>query len=249
MYLICKKVPNSAETSISNTLVDLLVKVERLLTVGIQPGAIRVPLDIHRPERPTRQWQSLTLTENRVSANVELIAVLEDCQRMQQHVGGALPLLVDEKVHYAVMRMMHSPLLGDLHVTAWLQHIPLLYGVWHPYKQCVTVVYRTFLPVFSLLECTGRPSATGLKPKRKLLYLEKMVASLLLCARDITPLAAQAMQTASTAAVHVSVSARSHLLLFVCYWYPFCILHCTQCTVSDAAHVPSSSLHFNTQYG
>ena len=64
------------------------MKVERLLAVDIQPGAIRVPLDVHRPERPTRQWHSLALTENRVSSNVDWIAVLEDCQRLQVHVGG-----------------------------------------------------------------------------------------------------------------------------------------------------------------
>jgi hypothetical protein len=188
--------------------VDLLVKVERLLVVDIQPGAIRVPLDVHRPERPTRQWQSLALTENRVSSNVELLAVLEDCQRLQVHVGGSLPLLVDEKVHYAVMRMIHSPVLGAMNVSAWLQHIPLVYGVWHPYKQCVMVVYRTFLPVFALLECTGRTTAVSIKPKRKLLYLEKMVAALLLCAREIIPLVMNGLGTATTVANQVSICTK-----------------------------------------
>ena len=166
--------------------------------MDIQPKAIRVPLDIRRLGRPPRQWRPLSLSENRVGTNVELVAVLEDARRLQRRTGGSLPFLVDEKVHYAVMRMMHSPLLGSVDMLAWLHRVPLVYGVWHPYKQCVVVVYRTFYPIFALLECTGRVTVGAeLRVNRKLLYMEKVLAGLLLCAKDMIPLVRRAIATST----------------------------------------------------
>ena len=171
-----------------------MVKVQNLRQLSLQPSAIRVPLDVCRPRRATRQWRALTLNENRVGANAELVEVLRDLLRLQRRVGGSLPVLVDEKVHYAVMRMMHSRMLSQLDVGGWLCQMPVLYGVWHPYKQCVTVVYRTFFPVFALLECTGRVTVGArARLNRKLLYMEKMVAALLLCAHEAIPLVMTAL--------------------------------------------------------
>ena len=56
----------------------------------------------------------------------------------------------------------------------------------HPYKQCVTLVFRTFFPIFALLDSTGMPSlGSPLRPTRKLVYMEKLVAALLLCGEDV----------------------------------------------------------------
>ena len=193
---------DAAVIQLEYNLVELCDRVERLLALNIDPTAIRVPLDVCRPARRTHQWRSLTLSENRVGAHVELLAVLEDLLRMQAHVGKSMPLLVDEKVHYALMRMMHSRMLRDFNVGGWLQQLPLLYGVWHPYKQAVAVVYRTFFPIFGLLDCTGRVvEGSTVRVKRKLLYMEKVVAAVLLCSKSMLPRVASALDTARSAPV------------------------------------------------
>ena len=38
----------------------------------------------------------------------------------------------------------------------WLQKTPVLYGIWHPYKQVVNLVDRTFFPILSKLEASQR---------------------------------------------------------------------------------------------
>ena len=29
--------------------------------------------------------------------------------------------------------------------------LPLIYGVWHPYKHMITMLYRNFMPIISLI--------------------------------------------------------------------------------------------------
>ena len=112
--------------------------------------------------------------------------VLADIRAVQQHVGVDLLLLVDEKVHYAVMRVMHSQPFTGYDVHDWLSRVPMLYGAWHAYKHTLTVVHRRFFPVFALLEMTGSPPlGSVVRVQRKILYLEKVCAALLLVADSV----------------------------------------------------------------
>ena len=100
-----------------------------------------------------------------------------------------MPVLVDEKIHYTVTRMMHSRMFETEDMCKWLREMPLLYGVWHPYKQAVALVYRQFSPVFALLESTAAAVAgQGLRCHRKLVFMEKMVAVVLLASKSVQQL-------------------------------------------------------------
>ena len=49
------------------------------------------------------------------------------------------------------------------------------------YKHTLTLVYRAFFPVFALLEFTGSPAlGSTVRLQRKVLYMEKVFATLLL---------------------------------------------------------------------
>jgi hypothetical protein len=147
---------------------------------------VRVPLDLQRPARKSLQWRALTLSEYRVSANAELLHVLGDVRALQAHSGLDMPLLVDEKVHYAISRLLYSQPFGELDGAAWLRRVPMLYGVWHPYKQTLSLVYRAFFPVFALLEFTGCPAlGSPIRMQRKVLYMEKVCAALLLAGQSL----------------------------------------------------------------
>jgi hypothetical protein len=169
-------------------LSQLLDKVRDLGNTALQAGWIRVPLDIHRPNRRSLQWRALalTLSENRVSANRELLEVLVDIRGFQAHSTLDAPLLVDEKVHYAISRLLYAQPFSGYDVARWLRRVPLLYGVWHPYKQTLALVYRTFFPVFALLEFTGCPAlGSPVRMQRKVLYMEKVCAALLLAGHSL----------------------------------------------------------------
>ena len=51
---------------------------------------------------------------------------------------------------------------------------------WHAYKYLVKAVHREFFPMFALLESPLHSTGVKVVAQRKLLYLEKLVASLLL---------------------------------------------------------------------
>ena len=202
---------DAVDLDVRDTLRALMRKVEDVLSVALHGSWLRVPLDLQRPERRTLQWRALSVSQDRVSANVELVRVMADVLTLRDHTGGVLPMVVDEKVHYTLLRMMHSRLFGDYDVAGWLQHVPLLYGVWHPYKQALALVYRAFFPVFALLESTGVPRAdTPLRCQRKVLYMEKMVGALLLCARPVRRRLQAALRASTSPSTQHAPNAHAH---------------------------------------
>ena len=114
--------------------------------------------------------------------------VLQAARTVQSHSGGVMPLLVDEKVHYSVLKMLYCQGWQRWDVRGWLGDIPVLYGVWHPYKEVVNVVYRRFYPIISLLELghyavEGAPVYCG----RKVRQLEALFGALLVVAHRLRP--------------------------------------------------------------
>ena len=152
----------------------------------LQPSMVRVPLDIPRQNMISLPWRALTLSKLRVSTNEELVRLMKDVRQLQGHMGQCLPLLVDEKIHYALGRLMYSQSHAGRDAIQWLSQVPLLYGVWHPYKHTLHVLHRVFFPVFAVLESTGTPH-TGLvfSCQRKVVYLEKLFAAILLAAPKV----------------------------------------------------------------
>lgn len=107
----------------------LNAKVDELMQHPPQRTHIRVPLDIQRPSRPSLRWRPLTLSENRVSTNVELLQVINDLLQVRDHTANVLPLLVDEKVHYAILRMQLARSYSSWYIRGWMKDVPVLYGV------------------------------------------------------------------------------------------------------------------------
>ena len=149
----------------------------------LQPSMVRVPLDIPRQHMVSLPWRGLTLSQLRVSSNEELLRLMVEVRQLQRHVGQCLPLLVDEKIHYTLGRMMYSQSHAARDAISWLAEVPLLYGVWHPYKHTLHVLHRAFFPLFALLESAGSPHIGQVfSCQRKVAYLEKLYAALLLAA-------------------------------------------------------------------
>ena len=172
---------------ITKTALHRFVQKVRLLTADpIEASAIRVPLDIRRPNRPRLQWRAMAMSNWRVGSGAELLRCIESVRKIQQHIGQPLPLLVDEKVHYSMMRLLYAPAHWNLDVARWLRHVPVIYGCWHPYKHTLTLVYRLFLPIFAALELRSAPRVGAVfKTARKVAFMEKMVAALLLASHTV----------------------------------------------------------------
>ena len=63
----------------------------------------------------------------------------------------------------------------------------MLHGVWHPYKYAVLVCYRHFFPLFVFLTQGRLPSGTEVYPHPKLIYMERVMAALLVLASSCKP--------------------------------------------------------------
>lgn len=114
----------------ASCLGNFLSAVANFSQLAISREDIRVPLDMPRGSRRNLQWRPLTLYEDRVSCNSELFNVVADLVGLQPHTGCVMPLLLDEKVHYTISRFMLANAFRQWDVAAFLQQIPLLYGVW-----------------------------------------------------------------------------------------------------------------------
>ena len=66
---------------------------------------------------------------------------------------------------------------------------PLIYGVWHPYKHMITMLYRNFVPMVCLMERVHTDVKEGdtLPTKGKLLHMEKTTPGLCLNAGIYVP--------------------------------------------------------------
>ena len=72
---------------------------------------------------------------------------------------------------------------GDL--SHWLRNIPLTYGVWHAYKYVVIATYRRFMPLLSLIEAARPTIGEHFLCFRKLAYMEKVIAGLLIARQGL----------------------------------------------------------------
>ena len=100
-----------------------------------------------------------------------------------------LPLCVDMKSHYELLKYLYG-----LSYTPWNFHLhwvslPLIYGVWHPYKHMITLLYRSFMPLISLVEKIHTDFKVGdwVPTKVKCIHMEKTTLALCLNASTYLP--------------------------------------------------------------
>ena len=127
------------------------------------------------------------LSEYTTSGTFDLLNILKDLRSVQRHTRRSLPVLVDMNIHYRVLKFMHGESTGKYDFRQWLCSLPVLYGVWHPYKYCVLQVYRVFYPIFALLEHGNVADGDHFHCVRKVLHIEKVVCSLLLVRHSLVP--------------------------------------------------------------
>ena len=65
-------------------------------------------------------------------------------------------------------------------VPLYLYRIPIVYGIWHPYKYSIVLVYWYFFPFFVSLTNGTLKDADKVPNHRKLIYIERLVAALVL---------------------------------------------------------------------
>lgn len=144
---------------------------------------IRQPLDVVREPQSVAgpQWRPLHLSGEQISGTTGLVNVLQWLHDNRTHTSGVFPLLVDENIHYRVLKLLYGDQMARWDVPSKLRYIPLVYGVWHAYKYAVTVVFRKFLPFLSYLRYGTLPSGKTVGGNPSLGLMERTIGCLLKC--------------------------------------------------------------------
>ena len=96
---------------------------------------------------------------------------------IHDHTLRVCPIIVDEKIHYSVMKMLYSFLYHEYNVGHKLCRTPPVFGIRHPYKNTITITYHLFFP---LMVASSHGSVAVYTPHLyvPLIFMEGMFACL-----------------------------------------------------------------------
>ena len=152
--------------------------------VGAQPfeeWEFRVPLDVPRDRARAPVWRPFNLSEDVVSGQVGMLRVLRFLKEtVVPHVRAPLPLLVDVNLWYRQVKLVYGREAQRWDAAAALEQLPPLYGIWHPYKQVLHVLYRRLLPLFVFVQRGALAEGALWTEKPMLRTLESWIGALLM---------------------------------------------------------------------
>ena len=133
-------------------------QLEAITRTSLTVDQFRVPLDLYRDAVSPVSWCPLLLTGRAVQRNDALVELLSMFVTVRDHCRYPLPLLVDLDIYYRLLKLAYGQHTQYWDVAGLLRTMPPLYGVWHPYKYVVTMVYRQLQPYFCFLKNGTVPS-------------------------------------------------------------------------------------------
>ena len=127
------------------------------------------------------QLEALSIITPEFGSSVELPEYVRGLECLQVKTRRTVPFLIDMKIFYALLKMSFGASYAPSHVDQFLLGHPLLYGVWHPYKYSVEIIYKAFAPIIKFLEEGWDLKAGAVVPmKVKVRHMEKTIVGLFL---------------------------------------------------------------------
>ena len=156
--------------------------------VGMEPlqaDEFRIPLDLPRSQARSPVWRAFSLSQDVVSSQVGMLRVLRFLRdEVLPHVRAPMPLLVDINLWYRQLKLVYGREAQRWSIGDALEGLPPLFGIWHPYKQVLTVLYRRLLPLFVFVQKGTVESLASVMEKPKLRTLECWIGALLMLPKD-----------------------------------------------------------------
>ena len=169
--------------------------------------------------------RSFALSREELTCGAGLLNLLQFAKDKALQTNRVMLLLVDQNIHYVILKMLCGPKNQRWNMCAYVRYVPVVYGVWYPYKFVVTQTFWVFWPILTYLrEGLLRPGSTILSYP-KLIVIEKPVAALMLATPRVlrqyrrTAQAASAISGRHTA--HASRAAVANTVLcLLLEWCP-----------------------------
>ena len=167
---------------------DLFRRVYALRDM-IRRTFVRVALDIVRQNVLSLRWQPMMLSQLRCGTKLDHFKLLNTIRHVQQATRHDLPLCVDMKIHYELLKYLCGQSDPSWTFQLHWSSLPLIYGVWQLYKHMITMLYRNFMPIICLIERvhTDFKEGDAVPTKVKLLHMEKTILALCLNAGTYLP--------------------------------------------------------------
>ena len=171
-------------TRVCNFLPHLQGAIGVIVDGSLRREWIRVPVDFVRGTVYPHKWQPLLLSEMRTGTHIELLHLMQMMHNLQVHTRKDLVLLVDMKIHAALLRFLYGRAYASRNLAVQWASVGFAYGIWHPYKYACKAVFRRFFRVLALLIGPALRPTQEVPSDRPLEYLEKLYAALLLVAQS-----------------------------------------------------------------
>ena len=155
----------------------------------IQRTFVRVPLDIVWQNVLSLRWQPMMLSQLRCDTTLYHLKLLNTIRHVQRATRHDLPVCVDMKIHYELLKYLYGQSYTPWNFQLPWSSLPLIYGVWHPYKHMITILYRNFMPIICMMGRvpTDLKEVDAVPTKVKLLHMEKTILALCLSAGTYVP--------------------------------------------------------------
>ena len=148
---------------------------------GIQRVWVRAPLDIARKNVRSLNWRPFFLSDLRSCTRKEPLQLVVDWSFVEHRTRHCAPLLVDRKIHFALLKLCYGAAYVPWNVRQLLLGFRLVYGVRHSYKYCVELIYRAFLPFINFLEQGNSLQVGSILPRKiKVIHMEKILLGFML---------------------------------------------------------------------
>ena len=116
-----------------------------------------------------------------------LLDMLNKVQGVKVLTGRTVPVLMDENVHYHIMKMMYSRTFAKYHIRETLCDQVFIHGVWHAYKFVCLHLHRQFFSLFAyVVQGLLNPGDT-VSCVQKLGFIERTVAAIWITGMDVLP--------------------------------------------------------------
>ena len=131
----------------------------------------------------------MMLSQLRCGTKRDHLKLLNTIWHVQQATRHDLAMCVDMKIHYELLKHLYGQRYTSWNFQLHWSSLPLIYGVWHPYKHMITMLYRNFMPIICLIKRghTDFKEGDAVPTKVKLLHMEKTILALGLNAATYPP--------------------------------------------------------------